>query len=183
MTTTNTSHCSPAPVAFSGDGFAFSLEENVPCLARDQHVLLQGKVLASPVRAAMQRFTPVGMSSQPGPLWLTRSLEQQLYEPLHISTLPHYCCLLFYRAPERCVCPSAGAAPGELSSSAVPDSTFPEIRILGGLSAQAPWALPCGDSAGSTVRSCQAWSHRPGWCSQTWCDWYELGWTQLSVHE
>lgn len=47
---------------------------------------------------------------------------------------------------------------------------FQRQGVWGGGSAQAPWALLCGDSAGSAAGSCQAPGH------QMWSDWYEPIW-------
>lgn len=100
---------------------------------RDRHVLPQGKVQANPAQAAMQQLTPVGTSSQPGPWWLIYSLGQQLYEPLHISMLAHYCCSLFYRAPERRTHPGAGAGLGISLAPQCLTHPFQRGGFLGGV--------------------------------------------------
>ena len=115
--------------------------EQEPCPARGRHARPQAMVQASPAQAATQRLAPVGASSQPGSWWLTSSLEQQLHEPLDISTLTHDRRLLFYGVPEQGLARGSSLAPRFLTRR------FQRRGFWGGLSAPAPQALPCGDSA------------------------------------
>lgn len=145
----------PSTCGFLRGWIWFSPPRDLPveqddCPAGDWHTLPQGKVQASPVQAAMQRLAPEGTSFQPGPpQWLTYSLGQQLYEPLHISMLAHYCCLLFYRAPERCRHPGAGAGPWNSLTLQCRTRHFQKGGVFWRVYLLKLPGLCCGDSAGN----------------------------------